>query len=137
MGAPRELRRRGTPGLEAPALPDFPVPPELTANPPTIWAGGSDQGHRDGRRELAAGLERVVVRRPDETERGGDLLPAQGAGDRADRPQRARGVVVAVHVDAVRQPDGGLQARVVDGVEEVLEGAGHVADVRRRPQEYA
>jgi hypothetical protein len=36
-----------------------------------------------------------------------------------------------VHVEPVRRPGFGVEARVIDLVEEVLERAGHVADVRR------
>jgi hypothetical protein len=39
-----------------------------------------------------------------------------------------------VHVKPVRRPGLGVEARVVDLVEEVLERAGHIADVRRRAE---
>jgi hypothetical protein len=39
-----------------------------------------------------------------------------------------------VHVEPVGRAGPGVEARVVDLVEEVLERAGHVADVRRRAE---
>ena len=64
-------------------------------------------------------------------------LPPQARGDRVDRQHRAGRVVVAVDVDAERAADGRVEARVVDLVEEVLERAGHVAEVGRRAEEVA
>src|SRR4029453_5534611 len=92
-------------------------------------------GDRGG--ELATGLQVVLPGCADQGEGWGNLLPAQRAGDPLDRRERAGGVVVPVDVDAVGQSDGGVEAGVVDGVEEVLESAGHVADVGRRPEQDA
>jgi hypothetical protein len=42
-----------------------------------------------------------------------------------------------MHVKAVGPPPGRLQARVVDAIEEVLEGAGHIADIGGGAEEIA
>ena len=143
----REHRRAGAghPGSAAAPRRPAPLPRQadrpgprphrrLTPRPPPRKAL---QLHRHRGRQLAAGLEIGRPRRAHEAQRRGDLLPAQRAGDPPDGGQCPGGVVVAVHVDAVRQADGRLEARVVDGVEEVLEGAGHVADVRRGAEQDA
>src|SRR4051812_3671925 len=103
------------------ALPPAASPPMTTSR--VLTPAGYDrprlQAHRDGRGELPDGLKVVLRRRAGEAERSRDLLPPQRAGDGGDRPERTGGVVAAVHVDAERQADGGVEARVVDGVEEV------------------
>ena len=52
-------------------------------------------------------------------------------------PEGAGGVVVGVQVDAERTAPGGVQARVVDLVEEVLEGAGEIPEVDRASEQVA
>src|SRR5664279_1066734 len=51
------------------------------------------------------------------------------------RAQRTDHVVVAMHIKPIRRRRFRIQAWVVDLVEEMLERTGHVADVRRCPQE--
>src|SRR4051812_25730759 len=84
----------------------------------------ASEADRHGGGEFPAGLQVGRTRRTGEAQRRGDLPPAQRTGDPLDAGERAGGVVVAVHVDAVGQSDGGVEARVVDGVEEVLQRAG-------------
>src|SRR4051794_8801663 len=67
--------------------------------------------HRDRARELAVRLQVVLGRRTGEAQRSGDPLPAQGAGDPVDGCEGTGGVVVPVHVDAVGQADGRVEAR--------------------------
>lgn len=55
--------------------------------------------------------------------------PLQTGGDLVERGQRPGGVVVAVHVGAERSSHSGVEAGVVDDVEEVLEGPREVAQV--------
>ena len=57
--------------------------------------------------------------------------PAQAGGDDLDRAHRADGVARPVDEETKRALGRGLQARVVDLVEEVLQGTGHVSDVGR------
>ena len=61
----------------------------------------------------------------------------EGGSNGFDRAHRAGGVHAAVHVQPVGPAAGRLQAGVVDAVEEVLERAGHVADVGRGAEQVA
>ncbi len=64
-------------------------------------------------------------------------LPLQPGHDGVEGPQGAGGVVVGVQVHAEGTPPGGVQARVVDLVEEMLEGAGEVAEVDGASEQVA
>src|SRR5690606_33922952 len=93
-------------------------------------------GQRGDRAQFPAGLTHLTGHRAHRLHRRADPRPAHPLGDLLDGPHRSRGVVVAVHVEAVGQPRGVVQARVVHRVEEQLQGTGHVADVRRGAQHH-
>src|SRR2546422_479214 len=78
---------------------------------------------RDRSTELPARVEVGTGRLADHRDRGLHGAPPQAGGDHLDRAPRPVGVVVAVDVQPERAPDGRLEARVVDLVEEVLERA--------------
>src|SRR5580698_8411707 len=86
---------------------------------------------RQQRAKLPAGLEIRPAGSPGDADRRPDLAPLQAGGDRLHGAHGTAGIGGAVHVQAVRPSPGGLQARVVDAIEEMLEGTRHVPDVGR------
>src|SRR5690606_41205966 len=86
-------------------------------------------GRRGGGAQLPARGQVVLAGFARDGHRSGRLLPSETGRDRRDRLLRALDALVAVHVVAERQAAGRIEARVVDGVEEVLQRARHVAKV--------
>ena len=63
--------------------------------------------------------------------------PPQPGGDGVEGPEGARGVGVGVQIDAKRPAFRGVQARVIDLVEEVLQGPGQIAEVDRASEQVS
>src|SRR5207302_893824 len=95
------------------------------------------QPGRQCRPHLPALLEVPLAGLADHGHRLLGAAPLQPGGDRLHGPHGTGRVVVAVHVQAVGTSGGGVQARIVDLIEEVLEGARDVAQVGGRPEEVA
>src|SRR5215213_3022450 len=66
----------------------------------------------------------------DDFEYFGGLVQVETGGHLVYRIGRADGVVIAMHPHAIWPSGHMVEARVVDGVEEVLERTGHIAEVR-------
>src|SRR5699024_1527783 len=105
-----------------------------------------------GAPQLGGPIGRALVDVTDDLEDLRGLLPVECLDDRGHRPYGPRDVVAPVHPQAEgplgRRPGPRPltgAARVIEGssdaeegrVEEVLEGAGHVAEVRRGAEEVA
>src|SRR5215211_1037373 len=121
-------------GVAAPGYSHRSDPKEATPRPVPLFGVESETGG-EHRAQLAAGVEVVPGRLSHDGDRLRRAPPLESGDDLLDRQQRAGGVLVAVHVDAVGAPGGGVKARVVDEVEEVLERARHVSEVGGRAQE--
>ena len=110
------------------------VPPEVRGRQGRRESLREDAGrHRGG--ELSRCFEVPWFGRAQHAHRLGGALPAQRAGHLVNRADRSGRVVVAMHHQPEEQAPGRVHARVVDPVEEVLEGPAHVTDVGRSQQE--